>query len=160
MRRVGFGYDIHRLRDGGRLVLGGVAFPDFPRGFDVSAYDGDVVIHATADAILGALAAGDVDALLPAGPDSVGASSLEQVRLGAVLARHEARVVNLDCTILAIAPRLAPAIDGIRASLAGALAVPKRCVSVKAKTNDGFGPEGRGEAVSAAVVVQLEQAQD
>ena len=155
-RRVGFGYDIHRLRDGGRLVLGGVAFPDFPRGADVTAYDGDVVVHAVADAVLGALAAGSIDDLLPDVPGASGASSLERAGLARVLAEHRARLVNLDCTIVAIEPRIMPVADAIRAALAGALDADASRVGVKAKTGDGLGPEGRGEAVSATAIVQLD----
>jgi 2-C-methyl-D-erythritol 2,4-cyclodiphosphate synthase len=153
--RIGWGYDAHRLIARRRLVLGGVAFPDFPRGCDVNAYDGDVVVHAMADAVLGALAAGDVGDLLSPHGDA-GESSLKHADLRPVLAAHRATVTNLDCTIVAIAPPLAPAVQAIRANLASALLTDPARVSVKAKTNDGLGATGRGEAIVAVALAQLE----
>lgn len=153
---MGWGYDIHALADGGRLVLGGVRFPDSPRGFAIAGHDGDVVVHATVDAVLGALACGSVEDVLDSEAD--GGSSLPALgRVRALLSRRSLRVGNLDCTILAAAPRLAgrPAAE-IGDNLAAGLGADRDAVAVKAKTNDGIGVLGGFEAIAAVAIVGLE----
>src|SRR5512132_4522837 len=109
MIRIGWGYDIHRLYPGHPTVLGGVEFPDFPRGFDTHS-DGDVVAHAIIDALAGALGAGSLGDYFPEDdPADQDARSIEFLtRFRPVMARGRARVVNLDCTNFCSAPRIAP----------------------------------------------------
>ena len=156
MLRIGWGYDIHRLSPGRLTVLAGVAFPDFPKGFDTHS-DGDVVAHAIIDALAGALAIGSLGDYFheddPADQDARSIEFLERFR--PVMAREYAEVVNLDCTVFCTAPRIGPAATEMRCNIAAGLACSASRVSIKGKTNDGFGPEGQGEAISATVVVQI-----
>jgi 2-C-methyl-D-erythritol 2,4-cyclodiphosphate synthase len=155
-RRVGLGHDIHRLVAGRRLVLGGVEV-DAEKGFDTPS-DGDVLCHALIDALAGALADGDLGRFFPADdePAAQGARSLEF--LGA-MGRHVAGsgfvIEHLDAFVTLGTTRLAPHLDAMRANLAEALVMPVEAVSVKARTNDGLGPEGEGRAASATAVVLL-----
>jgi 2-C-methyl-D-erythritol 2,4-cyclodiphosphate synthase len=150
--RVGFGYDSHRLVEGRPLVLGGVAIP-FDRGL-LGHSDADVVAHAVTDAILGAAGAGDIGLLFP-DTDSrwQDADSLE---LLAVAAEHLRalgyRVYNVDATVIAQAPRLAPHRDAMQRNVARALGIEPGCVSIKGKTNEGLDAVGRGEAMAAHAV--------
>jgi 2-C-methyl-D-erythritol 2,4-cyclodiphosphate synthase len=153
--RVGNGFDAHRLVPGRRLVLGGVEIP-FDRGLEGHS-DGDCLLHAVCDALLGAAAAGDLGGHFPStDPRWEGASSL-------VFLEEVARVVdekgyeleNLDVTVIAERPALAPHIQGMRAGLARALGVRDERVSVKAKTTDGMGSLGRGEGIAAQAAVLL-----
>jgi 2-C-methyl-D-erythritol 2,4-cyclodiphosphate synthase len=159
--RIGWGYDIHRLYDGYPTVLAGVEFPDFPRGFDTHS-DGDVVAHAIIDALAGALAAGSLGDYFPEDdPADQNARSIEFLeRFRPVMARHRAEVINLDCTIFCAAPRIGPAAAEMRSNIAAGIGCQFDRVNVKGKTNDGFGPEGRGEAISAIVVAQVRAAVD
>jgi 2-C-methyl-D-erythritol 2,4-cyclodiphosphate synthase len=153
--RVGQGWDLHRLVVGRPLILGGVAIP-FERGLDGHS-DADVLTHAIIDALFGAIADGDIGTHFPdTDPAWRGAASLDL--LGRACTRVRAagwRVVNVDATVIAERPKLAPHRDAMRAGLARALAVEISAVSVKAKTAEGLGPEGRGDAVSAQAVVLL-----
>jgi 2-C-methyl-D-erythritol 2,4-cyclodiphosphate synthase len=154
--RVGQGWDIHRLVDGGPLRLGGVEVP-FPKSL-VGHSDGDVVLHAVADAVLGALAAGDLGTHFPSSDDRwKGAdSALLLERVVALAGERGARVGNVDVTILAEWPRLAPFAEAIRNRLAGLLGVGRAEVSVKAKTTEGIGAVGRGEAIAALAIASVE----
>jgi 2-C-methyl-D-erythritol 2,4-cyclodiphosphate synthase len=154
--RIGWGYDIHRLFPGCPTVLGGVEFPDFSRGFDTHS-DGDVVAHAIIDALAGALAIGSLGDYFPEDdPDDQDARSIEFLeRFRPVMARERAEVINLDCTIFCAAPRIGPVAAEMRANIAAGIGCELDRVNVKGKTNDGFGPEGQGEAISATVLVQL-----
>jgi 2-C-methyl-D-erythritol 2,4-cyclodiphosphate synthase len=156
MLRIGWGYDIHRLYPDCRTVLGGVEFSDFPYGFDTHS-DGDVVAHAIIDALAGALGLGSLGDYFPEDdPADQDARSIEFLtRFQPTLAGQRAEVVNLDCTIFAAAPRIGPVANEMRTNIAKGLGCAPNRVNVKGKTNDGFGPEGRGEAISATVVVQL-----
>ena len=154
--RIGHGYDLHRLRQGGRLVLAGVAVSD-----DVSPVahsDGDVVLHAVVDAILGAMAWADIGEHFPdTDPQWKGAAS--RVFLEHVVARLAPagyRVGNCDVTVLAERPRLTPFKLRMVESLAGLLGVHPSQVNVKAGTNEGCDAVGRGEAIAAHAVVLLE----
>ncbi|MDA0160657.1 2-C-methyl-D-erythritol 2,4-cyclodiphosphate synthase [Solirubrobacter ginsenosidimutans] len=154
--RIGWGYDIHRLHPGCPTVLGGVAFPDFPNGFNTHS-DGDVVAHAIIDALAGALAVGSLGDHFPEDdPADQDVRSIEFLeRFRPVMARVRAEVINIDCTVFCAAPRIAPVAAEMRANIATGIDCDVDRVNVKGKTNDGFGPEGRGEAISANVLVQL-----
>ena len=157
MVRIGWGYDIHRLFPGHLTVLGGVAFPDFPQGFDTHS-DGDVVAHAIIDALAGALAVGSLGDYFPEDdPADQDARSIEFLeRFRPVLVRERAQIVNLDCTVFCAAPRIGPAAPDMRSNIAAGLGCSLDRINVKGKTNDGFGPEGEGDAISATVLVQLQ----
>jgi len=154
--RVGLGYDIHRLAADRRLMLGGIEIPH-DRGLEGHS-DADVVCHALADAILGALSLGDIGRHFPPTESAwKDADSTELLaRVMALAASKGARVANVDVTVVAEAPRLAPHADRMRERLAPILGVPPGAVSVKATTNEGLGPEGRGEAISARAVCLLQ----
>ncbi len=153
--RVGQGWDIHRLAADRQLILGGVAIP-FDRGL-AGHSDADVLTHALIDALLGAMADGDIGTHFPdSDPQWQGVSSLQL--LGSVMERVRDtgwRVGNVDLTVVAEAPRLGPHREAIGRSLAGVLGVDSGAVSIKAKTAEGLGPEGAGEAISAQAVVLL-----
>lgn len=157
MLRIGWGYDIHALQDGHATVLAGVTFPDFQRGFNTHS-DGDVVAHAIIDALAGALSAGSLGEHFPEDdPDDQDARSIEFLkRFQPVMDAHRAAVVNLDCTVFCAEPRVVPVAGEMRRNIAEGLGVDIDRVNVKGKTNDGFGPEGRGEAISATVTVLVE----
>ena len=154
--RVGIGHDVHRLVAGRALTLGGVEIPA-ERGFDTPS-DGDVLCHALIDALAGALVEGDLGAFFPADddPEAQGARSLDFLeRMGAHVRSHGLEVEHVDAYIVLGTTRLSPHLDAMRANVAGALGAPLDRVSVKARTNDGLGPEGAGEAASATCAVLL-----
>ena len=146
--RAGIGYDIHRLVEGRPLILGGVTIP-FERGL-IGHSDADALCHAITEAILGAAAAGDIGRHFPDSDGRwKGASSIDLLRrAAAVVAEHGLRVQNVDASILAERPKLAPFLDEMRANVAAALGVDVNQVSVKGKSNDGIGEIGRGEAIA------------
>ncbi len=151
--RVGQGYDAHRFAAGRRLVLGGVEVP-FDRGLDGHS-DADVLVHAVTDAVLGALALGDLGTHFPPGdPKWAGANSLGLLRHAAALvAERHGRVAQLDSTLYLEAPKVAPHLEAMRSNLAQALGIETNCVSVKATTTEGMGFVGRGEGAAASAVV-------
>ncbi len=155
--RIGHGYDAHRLVEGRMLVLGGVVVPH-TLGLEGHS-DADVLTHAVMDALLGAAALGDIGRFFSSDdPELEGAQSislLEQVR--AMLADRGWRIENVDCTIVAQAPRLAPHTAEMRARLAAALRIEVASVSVKATTTDRLGPWGREEGVAAHAVCLIER---
>ncbi len=154
--RIGIGHDIHRLVAGSPLVLGGVEIPAEVR-FDTPS-DGDVLCHALIDALAGALVEGDLGRHFPADdhPDAEGARSLDYVeRLALHIRARGLSVWHVDGYVTLAGPRLRPHLDAMRDKLAGALGMPAARVSVKARTNDGLGPEGEGRAASATVTVLL-----
>ena len=148
--RVGLGYDSHRFKKGRPLILGGVTVPH-DRGLDGHS-DADVVLHAVIDAVLGAAGLGDIGTFFPdSDPRWKGADSLKllentRARLG------RRRVVHVDVTLLAEAPRIGPYKNRMRTKIARALRVPLEGVSVKAKTNEGMGFVGRREGLAALAV--------
>lgn len=154
--RVGQGWDIHRLVADRPLMLGGVHVPH-DRGL-LGHSDGDAVLHAVADALLGAVAAGDIGQQFPdTDPRHAGADSA--VLLAEVvqrLAARGARVINVDVSILAERPKLAPFMAAMRTRLATLLAVEESCVGVKARTMEGLGAIGAGEAIAAQAVALVE----
>jgi 2-C-methyl-D-erythritol 2,4-cyclodiphosphate synthase len=157
--RIGIGYDLHRLVEGRELVLGGVRIPHETGLLGHS--DGDALLHAITDAILGALALGDIGSHFPdTEAQYKDASSLDLLLTVRRLIQSSGyRVVNIDSVIIAEAPRMRPYIESMRRRIAECLEVPMEAVSVKAKTNETVGPEGRGEAISTQAVVLLEQAE-
>jgi 2-C-methyl-D-erythritol 2,4-cyclodiphosphate synthase len=154
--RIGIGYDIHPLRRGRPLVLGGVRVP-YERGLGGHS-DGDVLTHAIIDALLGAAALGDIGHHFPAGDaqwrDAKSMDLLRRALKLVVAARY--RVVNIDATVIAEAPLLAPHIAAMRANLAEALGLESSTVSVKATTSDKLGSLGRGEGIAALAVALLD----
>jgi 2-C-methyl-D-erythritol 2,4-cyclodiphosphate synthase len=155
--RIGFGYDAHRLVEGRPLILGGVSIP-FSKGL-LGHSDADVLAHALVDAILGALAMGDIGRHFPdtdpALKDMQSLRMLEQVLRWAQEAGYQ--VNNVDSTIVAQKPKLAPHIPDIQARLSEILQVPVHQISVKAKTSEGMGFCGREEGMEAFAVVSLVQ---
>jgi 2-C-methyl-D-erythritol 2,4-cyclodiphosphate synthase len=153
--RIGFGYDVHRLVEGRPLILGGVEIPS-PKGLDGHS-DADVVLHALADALLGASALGDIGRHFPnTDPRYKGISSL--ILLGHVadlLRKHRFAVVNADITLLLEAPKIAPHVERMRGTIARALDITPEQVSVKATTGEGMGFVGTGEGAAAYAAVLL-----
>jgi len=153
--RVGHGFDVHALVPGRRLVIGGVDIA-YERGL-AGHSDADVLLHAICDALLGAAALGDIGRHFPdSDPRYQGADSRALLRaVRARLGRH--RIVNVDATIIAQAPRMAPHIAAMVANIAADLGVPETAVNVKATTTEGLGFSGRGEGIAAQAVVLLEE---
>lgn len=156
MTRAGIGYDIHRLAKGRRLVLGGVAI-EHPKGCTGHS-DGDVLLHALMDALLGAANLGDIGRHFPSDdPAYAGARSTELARkVGGLVRERGLAVSSLDATVIAQEPRLAPHVQAMREAIARTLEVDVDKVSVKATTNDGLGLVGAGEAIAALAIAQLE----
>jgi 2-C-methyl-D-erythritol 2,4-cyclodiphosphate synthase len=157
--RVGIGHDIHRLVRGHTLTLGGVAIPA-DVGFATPS-DGDVLSHALIDAIAGAIGNGDMGVYFPADDDPAaqGARSVDYVRrMTGHIADAGLAIEHVDSLVTLGTVRLGQHLDAMRSCLAEALGVEPVNVSVKARSNDGLGPEGRGEAASATVVVLLRPA--
>ena len=157
MMRIGLGYDVHAFAEGRRLVLGGVVIPH-GRGL-LGHSDADVLTHALADALLGALREGDIGRLFPdTDPAFRDADSIELLgQVGALVRERGWRVVDADCVVVAERPKISPYREEMRASLARALGVPVESVGVKATTTEGLGFEGREEGIAAHAVVLLER---
>jgi len=155
--RVGMGFDIHRLVEGRSLLLGGVKIPS-TKGL-LGHSDGDVLLHALCDALLGAVGAGDIGSYFPdSDPQWKGASSRIFLEKATELAgRKSLRVENVDAVILAEEPKLGPHRIAIQRSIAQMLRVKDDRINVKAKTMEKLGPIGEGEAMAAYVVVLLEK---
>jgi 2-C-methyl-D-erythritol 2,4-cyclodiphosphate synthase len=157
MIRCGIGYDVHRLAKGRKLILGGVEIPH-ARGLEGHS-DADVLSHAIADALLGAIGAGDIGQHFPNTDESIrGIASIEILkRVGAILAQAKTRAVNIDATVIAEAPRITPHVAAMRTKIAAALELAESNVSIKATTNEGLGTIGRGEGIAAMAVATVEQ---
>ncbi len=156
MMRSGIGYDVHRLVEGRKLILGGVEI-SHNRGLDGHS-DADVLSHAIADALLGAMGEGDIGFHFPNTDEANrGMSSLEILRhVRSLLAEKNARALNIDATVIAEAPVLQPHIQLMRTKIARALACDITCISVKATTNEGLGMIGRGEGMAALATALVE----
>ena len=153
--RIGEGWDIHPLVEGRRLMLGGVRL-EHPRG-EAGHSDGDVLWHAIIDALLGAAGLGDIGAHFPPSDQrwkDADSGVLARTAYEKVL-ESGWEIGNIDATVILERPKLGPHREAIRASIAAALGVPAEAVSVKAKTNEGFGEIGSGEAVEARAVALL-----
>ncbi len=154
--RIGHGYDVHRLKAGRALILGGVEIP-YSKGLDGHS-DADVLLHAVMDALLGAAALGDIGKLFPDTDDRfLGADSLLLLReVVRVLGENGYSIVNIDSTVIAQKPKLRGHIDRMRAHIADACGIDISCVSVKATTEEKLGFTGRLEGISAHAVCLIE----
>ena len=155
--RIGHGYDVHRLCEGRKLIIGGVDIP-WEKGL-MGHSDADVLVHALMDALLGALALGDIGKLFPDTDETfAGADSI--ILLKEVAKRVEAQgyiLSNADCTIIAQRPKMAPHIETMRSNIAAALAVDVSQISVKATTEEHLGFTGEGLGIASHAVVLLEK---
>ena len=156
--RIGHGYDVHRLVEGRRCVIGGVDIPH-EKGL-LGHSDADVLLHAIMDAVLGAMAAGDIGKLFPDSDAAYkGADSLVLTRrVAKVMEERGYRLGNIDATVIAQAPKLAPHIPAMRERIAEAFGVEVDRVSVKATTEERLGFTGSGEGIAAHAVCLLEEA--
>ncbi len=155
--RIGHGYDVHKLVEGRKLILGGVEIA-YEKGL-LGHSDADVLTHALMDALLGAAALGDIGKLFPDNdPDYEGADSVELLKkVTALLREHGYRLGNVDCTVIAQRPKLAPHIPLMREKLAAAMGTTADRVSVKATTEEGLGFSGQGLGIAAHAVALLEE---
>jgi 2-C-methyl-D-erythritol 2,4-cyclodiphosphate synthase len=156
MTRCGIAYDLHRLAEGRKLMLGGMEVP-FDRG-SVGHSDGDVLSHALCDALLGAAGLGDIGTHFPdTDPKWKGASSLiflEHARR--LLDERGMRINHLDAVVICERPKLVPHFPAMRAALAKSLGISEEQINLKAKTNEGTGEIGRGEAIAAHAIATIE----
>jgi 2-C-methyl-D-erythritol 2,4-cyclodiphosphate synthase len=157
MYRSGIGYDAHRFQAGRKLVLGGVEIPH-ERGLQGHS-DADVLSHAIADALLGAIGERDIGHHFPNTDESIrGISSLDILRrVGEILAAKNFRVANVDATLIAEAPKIGPHLGAMREKIAAALQIEIGRVGIKATTNEGMGAVGREEGMAAMAVASVEQ---
>ncbi len=155
--RIGHGYDVHRLCEGRRLVIGGVEIP-YEKGL-LGHSDADVLLHAISDALLGAAALGDIGKHFPDNdPAYKDADSLKLLAaVGKILTENGYTVSNVDSTVIAQAPKLAPHIDKMRQNIADALCTTKDAISVKATTEEGLGFSGEGAGIAAHAVCIIEK---
>ena len=153
--RIGHGYDVHRLKENRKLIIGGVHIP-YDKGLDGHS-DADALLHAIMDALLGATALGDIGMMFPDNdPKYAGADSLELLRQVVVRISDKGyRIENLDCTIVAQAPKLAGYIYAMREKISAVLNVSIDCVNVKATTEEHLGFTGAGEGIAAHAVVLI-----
>ena len=155
MMRIGHGYDVHKLVEGRKLILGGVEIP-YDKGL-LGHSDADVLTHALMDALLGAAALGDIGGLFPDNVDAyLGADSIELLKTVARLLHDKGYgVVNVDCTVIAQRPKLKSYIESMRQVLASAMGVELDAVSVKATTEEHLGFTGEGLGIAAHAVVLI-----
>lgn len=153
--RIGHGYDVHKLVEGRKLILGGVEIP-YDKGL-LGHSDADVLTHALMDALLGAAALGDIGGLFPDNDDAyLGADSIELLKTVASLLHDKGYgVVNVDCTVIAQRPKLKAYIESMRRVLASAMGVELDAVSVKATTEEHLGFTGEGLGIAAHAVVLI-----
>ncbi len=156
MNRVGIGYDVHQLVTGRKLILGGVELVH-TKGLEGHS-DADVLMHAICDAVLGAIGQGDIGTFFPnTDPKWRGAASrvfLEEAARQVTL--HQGRIINIDATIMAQAPKIAPHVPAMKANIAKALGITEQRVGVKATTNEHLGFVGREEGMAAMAVASVE----
>ena len=153
--RIGQGFDVHALVPGRKLIIGGVEIP-YNKGLDGHS-DADVLLHALCDALLGAAAMGDIGGHFPdTDARYKGADSRRLLRAVCALVQEAGyRIVNLDATIIAQAPKMAPHIPGMVNNIAGDLGLSRGQVNIKATTTEGLGYTGRGEGIAASAIVML-----
>jgi len=157
MIRVGQGYDVHRFKEDGDVILGGVKI-DYEKGLEAHS-DGDVVLHALSDALLGAAALGDIGKHFPdTDPEFKGADSRVLLRhVYGIVQEKDYSLVNADITIIAQAPKMAPYISAMCRNIADDLKVDVDCINVKATTTEKLGFEGRKEGIAVQAVVLIEK---
>ena len=153
--RIGMGYDVHKLTEGRKLIVGGVGIP-YEKGL-LGHSDADVLLHAIMDALLGAAALGDIGKHFPdTDPAYKGISSLKLLEhVGALLEEHYFLIENIDATIIAQAPKMRPFIDTMRKNIADTLHIDLSQVNVKATTDEGLGFTGSGEGISSQAICLL-----
>jgi 2-C-methyl-D-erythritol 2,4-cyclodiphosphate synthase len=153
---TGIGYDVHRFAENRALILGGVEIPH-THGLDGHS-DADVLVHAIADAVLGAIGERDIGHHFPNSDESIrGISSIEILKKATALVRGKGgRVINIDATLIAEAPKIGPHVAQMRENLAAALGIPVARVGVKATTNERMGFLGRGEGIAAMAVASVQ----
>jgi len=158
--RIGTGYDVHRLEKGRKLIIGGVEIP-FEKGLKGHS-DADVLTHAVMDALLGAAALGDIGKLFPdSDPQYKDINSIMLLsKISDLISDNNYCIINVDATIIAERPKMAPHIDSMRSNIAAALNIDKNSVSVKATTEEGLGFTGNGEGIAACAVCLINKAQD
>lgn len=158
MIRIGHGYDVHRLTEGRKLILGGVEIPNNNIGL-LGHSDADVLLHAVSDSLLGAAALGDIGKHFPDSDEKYkNADSMELLKNVNSLIKNEGySVVNVDATVLAQAPKLSPYILKMRENIASALEISADFVSVKATTEEGLGFTGQKEGIAAHAVVLIQK---
>lgn len=154
--RIGHGYDVHRLVEGRKLILGGVCIPH-EKGL-LGHSDADVLCHAIMDALLGAAALGDIGKSFPDSDDKyLGADSIELLReVCSVINANGYKLINIDSTVIAQKPKLSPYIEKMRMTLAAAMDIPTDCVSVKATTEEKLGFTGAELGIAAHAVALIE----
>ena len=154
--RIGHGYDVHKLVEGRKLIMGGVDIP-YEKGL-LGHSDADVLLHAISDALLGAAALGDIGKLFPdTDPQFKGADSLVlMAEVYRQIKEKGYKVVNVDATIIAQKPKMRPHIDSMRSNIAKALDVDTDCINVKATTEEGMGFTGDGLGISAHAVCLID----
>jgi 2-C-methyl-D-erythritol 2,4-cyclodiphosphate synthase len=157
MIRAGIGYDLHRLAEGRKLIVGGIELP-FPKG-PVGHSDGDVLAHALCDALLGAAGLGDIGTHFPdTDPRWKDASSLRFLEhMRDLLAEHGFRIVHIDATVITERPKLGPHFPAMREALAKSLGITAAMINLKAKTNEAVDAIGRGEAIAAQAIATLDR---
>ena len=157
MFRIGQGYDVHKLVNDRKLIIGGVDIP-YEKGL-LGHSDADVLTHAIMDALLGALALGDIGKHFPdSAPAYSGANSLVLLKkVGEIIKNHGYEISNIDSTIIAQRPKMAPYIEDMRKNIAIALEIPTEKISVKATTEEGLGFTGEGLGISSSAVCLLQK---
>jgi 2-C-methyl-D-erythritol 2,4-cyclodiphosphate synthase len=157
MSFVGIGYDVHRLIEGRKLILGGIEIPH-DRGLDGHS-DADVLTHAIADALLGAAGEKDIGHHFPNTDPSIKGIDSQEIlrRVQAILITRQLAIVNIDCSLVADAPKVSPYLQAMRTRLSETLHIPPQRIGVKATTNEGLGFIGRGEGIAAMAVASIQQ---
>jgi 2-C-methyl-D-erythritol 2,4-cyclodiphosphate synthase len=157
MNFVGIGYDVHRLVEGRKLILGGIEIPH-SRGLEGHS-DADVLTHAIADALLGAAGEKDIGHHFPNVDPSIRGIDSQEIlgRVQAILATRQFAIVNIDCSLIAETPKIGPHLEAMRTRLSRTLQIQPQRIGVKATTNEGLGFIGRGEGIAAMAVASIQQ---
>ena len=157
MNFVGIGYDVHRLVTGRKLILGGVEIP-YDRGLDGHS-DADVLTHAISDALLGAAGERDIGHHFPNTDPSIKGIDSQEIlgRVQAILTARQLAIVNIDCSLIAEAPKIGPYLAKMRARISETLQVPMKRIGIKATTSEGIGFIGRGEGIAAMAVASIQE---
>jgi 2-C-methyl-D-erythritol 2,4-cyclodiphosphate synthase len=157
MTFVGIGYDVHRLVEDRRLVLGGIEIPH-DKGLHGHS-DADVLSHAIADALLGAVGERDIGHHFPNTDPSIAGMDSQEIlaRVQAILTARRLAIINVDCSVIAEAPRIAPHLKAMRERIAQTLQLPVKRIGIKATTNEGLGFIGRGEGIAAMAVASVQE---
>jgi 2-C-methyl-D-erythritol 2,4-cyclodiphosphate synthase len=157
MNFVGIGYDVHRLVTGRKLILGGVEIP-YDRGLDGHS-DADVLTHAISDALLGAAGERDIGHHFPNTDPSIKGIDSQEIlgRVQAILTARQLAIVNIDCSLIAEAPKIGPYLAKMRARISETLQIPMKRIGIKATTSEGIGFIGRGEGIAAMAVASIQE---